>query len=82
MSEVESKIINIDGKEYQTDDLSVEEKYCLQQLNDLQIKSQKLRFDLDQVSASQQVFLQKFKTSLQKNQNNEEEKSLKNAKNH
>jgi|TARA_S200000501_G_scaffold364117_1_gene395855 hypothetical protein len=60
----ENKIINIDGKEYNKDDLSNEQTYCVNQLTDLQNKSNNLRFQLDQVSASQTVFLEKLKTSL------------------
>ena len=64
MTEENNKIINIDGKEYNKDDLSNEQTYCVNQLTDLQNKSSNLRFQLDQVSASQQVFLDRLKTSL------------------
>ena len=61
----ENKIINIDGKEYLKDDLNNDQTYCVNQLTDLQNKSNNLRFQLDQVSASQQVFLEKLKISLE-----------------
>ena len=60
----QSNVINIDGKEYLKDQLNNDQTYCVNQLTDLQNKSNNLRFQLDQVSASQQVFLEKLKTSL------------------
>ena len=73
----ENKIINIDGKEYNKDDLSNEQTYCVNQLTDLQNKSNNLRFQLDQVSASQTVFLEKLNTSLG---NQETTKALEDSK--
>jgi len=65
MTEEKNNIINIDGKEYLKDDLNNDQTYCVNQLTDLQNKSNNLRFQLDQVSASQQVFLEKLKISLE-----------------
>ena len=65
MTEENNNVINIDGKEYNKDDLSNDQTYCVNQLTDLQNKSNNLRFQLDQVSASQQVFLEKLKISLE-----------------
>ena len=64
MTETKSNIINIDGKEYNKEDLSKEQAYCINQLTDLQNKASNLMFQLDQVKASQQVFTEKLKTSL------------------
>ena len=65
MTEENNNIINIEGKEYLKDDLNNDQTYCVNQLTDLQNKSNNLRFQLDQVSASQQVFLEKLKISLE-----------------
>ena len=65
MTEENNNVINIDGKEYNKDELSNDQTYCVNQLTDLQNKSNNLRFQLDQVSASQQVFLEKLKISLE-----------------
>ena len=64
MTEENNNVINIDGKEYNKDELSNDQTYCVNQLTDLQNKSNNLRFQLDQVSASQTVFLDRLKTSL------------------
>tara|TARA_R100001510_G_C7640492_1_gene198160 strand:- start:1193 stop:1414 length:222 start_codon:yes stop_codon:yes gene_type:complete len=65
MTEKKSNIINIDGKEYNKDDLSKEQAYCINQLTDLQNKAGSLAFQLDQINASQQVFTQRLKESLE-----------------
>ena len=77
MTEEKNNIINIDGKEYLKDDLNNDQTYCVNQLTDLQNKSNNLRFQLDQVSASQTVFLDRLKTSLG---NEETTKAMENTK--
>ena len=77
MTEENNNVINIDGKEYNKDELSNDQTYCVNQLTDLQNKSNNLRFQLDQVSASQTVFLDRLKTSLG---NEETTKAMENTK--
>ena len=54
----ESKVINIDGKEYKESDLNQAQPYCIRQIRSLQNKCESLRFELD----SSQMALQ-FATS-------------------
>ena len=54
--EPKNNVISINGKDYNTDDLNNEQKYAIQQLRDLQTRSDTLKFQLDQVAAAQKVF--------------------------
>ena len=54
--ETQSNVVSINGKEYNADEFSNEQKYAIQQLRDLQTKADNLRFQLDQVAAAQKVF--------------------------
>ena len=63
MSE-QSNVINIDGKEYNQEDLDDSQTYLIKQINDLQAKSANLRFQLDQVSVAQSAFTNSLITSL------------------
>ena len=66
--ETKSNVINIDGKEYNQEDLDDKQTYLIKQINDLQAKSANLRFQLDQVSVAQSAFTNSLIASL----NNEE----------
>ena len=55
MSE-QSNVINIDGKEYNAEDLSQDQNYFINQIKDLQAKGASLRFQLDQVTVAQNAF--------------------------
>ena len=61
-------VINIDGKEYNTDDMSQDQTYWINQIKDLQAKGANLRFQLDQVTVAQNAFT----NSLIQSVNNEE----------
>ena len=63
MSE-QSNVINIDGKEYNQEDLDDSRTYLIKQINDLQAKSANLRFQLDQVSVAQSAFTNSLIQSL------------------
>ena len=64
-----SPIINFEDKEYKIEDLSNTSKYFTSQLSDLQIKESKLRFELDQILAAKQVMIDKFRQSLNEEEN-------------
>jgi len=55
MSE-QSNVINIDGKEYNAEDLSQDQTYFINQIKDLQAKAASLKFQLDQVTVAQNAF--------------------------
>ncbi len=52
----QSNVITIDGKEYNTDDMSQDQTYWINQIKDLQAKGANLRFQLDQVTVAQNAF--------------------------
>ena len=62
--ETKANVINIDGKEYNQEDLDDKQTYLIKQINDLQAKSANLRFQLDQVSVAQSAFTNSLITSL------------------
>ena len=62
--ETKSNVINIDGKEYNQEDLSQDQTYFINQIKDLQAKGASLRFQLDQVSVAQNAFTNSLIASL------------------
>ena len=60
MTQQQSNVITIDGKEYKEADLNQEQTYCIRQIRSLQNKCESLRFELD----SSQMALQFAKTKL------------------
>ena len=62
--QTKANVINIDGKEYNQEDLDDSQTYLIKQINDLQAKSANLRFQLDQVSVAQSAFTNSLITSL------------------
>jgi len=73
-----SNVINIDGKEYNQEDLDDKQTYLIKQINDLQAKSANLRFQLDQVSVAQSAFTNSLIASLK---NEEVVENMNEAKN-
>ena len=67
-----SPIVNFEDKEYKIEDLSNTSKYFTSQIADLQVKENKLKFELDQILASKQVMTEKLRQSL----NEEEDEKL------
>lgn len=53
---MEEQTININDREYSVSDLNDQQQYFLAQVNDLRQKISNLRFQLDQVSISEQHF--------------------------
>ena len=64
LMETKSNVINIDGKEYNQEDLDDSQTYLIKQIKDLQAKSANLRFQLDQVSVAQSAFTNSLIQSL------------------
>ena len=62
--ETKSNVINIDGKEYNQEDLDDKQTYLINQIKDLQTKGASLRFQLDQVSVAQNAFTNSLIASL------------------
>ena len=52
----ETNVVNINGTEYKYDDLNQNQLYLINQIRDLQTKAANIRFQLDQVTAAQDVF--------------------------
>ena len=61
--------INFEAKDYKIEDLSNASKYFTSQLSDLQVKENKLKFELDQVLAAKEVMINKFRQSLNEGDN-------------
>ena len=58
-------VITIDGKEFDYEkDLNTEQQYYINQIKSWQTKSANIKFELDQVSASQEYFTNKLIASI------------------
>lgn len=64
MTEQQSKVINIDGKEYKESDLNQEQTYCIRQIRNLQNKTESIKFELDQAQMALQFATSKLISSL------------------
>ena len=58
-------IITIDGKEYKTEDMDEKQTYLISQIRSCQQKAAKIRFELDQIQAAQNVFINELIKSVQ-----------------
>ena len=67
----ESKVINIDGKEYKESDLNQEQTYCIRQIRSLQKKCESLRFELDSSQMALQFATSKLISSLTTSEDND-----------
>tara|TARA_R110000822_G_scaffold132868_10_gene270145 strand:- start:3168 stop:3374 length:207 start_codon:yes stop_codon:yes gene_type:complete len=65
MEENNNQVINIDGKDYTEDQLTDNQKYFINQINDLQVKTNQAKFQLDQLNAAKDAFTQQLINSLQ-----------------
>ena len=62
---MDNNVITIDGKEFDIEkDLNKDQQYFINQIKSCQTKSANIRFELDQVSASQEYFTNKLITSI------------------
>ena len=58
-------VITIDGKEFDFEkDLNKDQQYFINQIRSCQTKSANIKFELDQVSASQEYFTNKLIASI------------------
>jgi len=61
----QSNVITIDGKEFDFEkDLNKDQQYYINQIRSCQTKSANIKFELDQVSASQEYFTNKLIASI------------------
>ena len=67
----QSKVINIDGKEYKESDLNQEQTYCIRQIRSLQNKCESLRFELDSSQMALQFATSKLISSLTTKENDD-----------
>jgi uncharacterized protein YnzC (UPF0291/DUF896 family) len=73
----QSNVINIDGKEYQQEDLSVEQIRLVNKVAKYQKQSNDLKDAFEDANILQQQYLQSLKTSLS---NDETTKAMENSK--
>ena len=75
--ETKSNVINIDGKEYNQEDLSVEQIRLVSKIAKYQKQSNDLKDAFEDANILQQQYLQSLKTSLS---NDETTKAMENSK--
>jgi len=73
MSE-QNNVITIDGKEFDFEkDLNKDQQYFINQIRSCQTKSANIKFELDQVSASQEYFTNRLIASIKSEESVSEE---------
>ena len=61
----QTNVVTIDGKEFDFEkDLNKDQQYFINQIRSCQSKSANLRFELDQITMSQDAFTNKLITSI------------------
>ena len=58
--ETENNVVTINGQEYIEDNLNEGQRYFINQIRDLQIKANSLRFQLDQVVVAKDKFTEEL----------------------
>ena len=58
--ETENNVVTINGQEYSEDTFDERQKYFINQIRDLQLKANSLRFQLDQVVVAQDRFTEEL----------------------
>ena len=58
--ETENNVVTINGQEYIEDNLNEGQRYFINQIRDLQLKANSLRFQLDQVVVAQDKFTEEL----------------------
>jgi len=62
---MDNNVVTIDGKEFNIEkDLNKDQQYFINQIRSCQNKSANLRFELDQITMSQDAFTNKLITSI------------------
>jgi len=70
----QSNVITIDGKEFDFEkDLNKDQQYYINQIRSCQTKSANIKFELDQVSASQEYFTNRLIASIKSEEGVSEE---------
>jgi hypothetical protein len=64
VAENEANVISIAGNEYDSSDLTDQQKYWIAQVQDLQQKRQATQFQLDQISVAAESFMNSLIQSL------------------
>jgi|TARA_R110000822_G_scaffold207779_1_gene343763 hypothetical protein len=75
--EPESNVVSINGTDYIEDDLDEKQRYLINQIRDLQLKSNNLRFQLDQVVVAHERFTEDLIKALEENIKEEDTPQLK-----
>jgi len=74
MTEQKTNVITIDGKEFDFEkDLNKDQQYFINQIRSCQTKSANIKFELDQVSASQEYFTNRLIASIKSEEGVSEE---------
>jgi|DEB0MinimDraft_10_1074344.scaffolds.fasta_scaffold122071_1 hypothetical protein len=74
MAEEKTNVITIDGKEFDFEkDLNKDQQYFINQIRSCQTKSANIKFELDQVSASQEYFTNRLIASIKSEEGVSEE---------
>jgi len=68
----ENNVITINGTDYTDDQLSVEQKYYIAQIRDLQAKADAAKFQLDQATVAKDTFVNALIKSLEPDTTTEE----------
>ena len=63
--ETKTNVVSINGKDYDANAFSNEQKYVIQQLRDLQTKADNLKFQADQLGAAQKMFTDTLIASIE-----------------
>ena len=58
--DTENNVVTINGQEYIEDNLNEGQRYLINQVRDLQLKANSLRFQLDQVVVAQDKFTEEL----------------------
>jgi len=61
----EPNVIHINGTDYKENDLSKQQHYFINQIKDLQLKANNLKFQLDQVQVALDTFTNELLKSLE-----------------
>ena len=72
MSEEQPQTLNVDGVEYPLSEFSDEQRYLLNQVQDLNGKAGNLRFQLDQAEVAKQWFTDNLIASLKSEEGSED----------
>lgn len=71
--ETENNVVTINGQEYIEDNLNEGQRYFINQIRDLQLKANSLRFQLDQVVVAQDKFTEELIKTVEVVEEQEEE---------